>query len=166
MSDNSQPICRWAMLPHWLTVGLMGLLVPLLTAWTKKPGEFYPFSNFLMYSSFEPETYYVFVTDGADKPVAIGRVFGVASSDVKKTFDAKLKEAKAKAGGKVRKSELPLETQAQAGGEVLLWLKGVSPVDQREGIAKLGALRLHRVDLLFANGALTKKARQVGEVRW
>ena len=47
---------------HWALVLLMGAVIPLITAKTDKPGEFYPFSNFPMYSSFEPDTYHVYIT--------------------------------------------------------------------------------------------------------
>jgi hypothetical protein len=97
---DSTPHWTWTA-PHWAVVILMGLLIPLLTARTEKPGEFYPFSNYPMYDSFEPATYYVYVTDGADKPVGIGMTFGVAGSDVKKAFDRKLTEAKTAAKSNV-----------------------------------------------------------------
>jgi hypothetical protein len=167
MRDMSETIASagWKhTLPHWAVVVLMALLIPFLTRHTEKPGEFYPFSNYPMYSSFEPETYYVYVTDGQDQPVAMGITFGIAASDVKKAFDRKLDAAKKAVGGKVRKANLPLETQAQAGREVLDWLKDNAPNEQKPRIAKLHALRLYRMDLKYDGSTLVKTPRQVGEV--
>lgn len=165
MSEQTAQTWKWgAFAPHWAVVILMGLVIPFLTRNTDKPGEFYPFSNYPMYSSFEPETYYVYVTDGSDKPVAMGKVFGVASSDVKKTFDRKLNDAKKAAGNKVRKADLPMEVQAEAGREVLKWLQANAPVPQRPGIAALGVIRLYRMDVKYDGDKLTKTPRQVGEV--
>jgi len=165
MSEHIENQFRWTdTAPHWAVVVLMALLIPFLTRHTDKPGEFYPFSNYPMYSSFEAETYYVYVTDGTDKPVAMGTVFGVPASDVKKAFDRKLDAAKKAAGGKVRKANLPIEMQAAAGREVLEWLKANAPNDQKPGIARLGAIRLYRMDLKYDHSTLVKTPRQVGEV--
>jgi hypothetical protein len=165
MSEQSGNGFHWTdTIPHWAVVVLMALLIPLLTRHTDKPGEFYPFSNYPMYSSFEPETYYVYVTDGADTPVAMGRVFGIAASDVKKAFDRKLDAAKKTSGGKTRKSTLPIETQAAAGREVLEWLKANAPNEQKPVITRLGSIRLYRMDLKYDGRRLAKTPRQVGEV--
>lgn len=165
MSESTADNWKWgAFAPHWAVVVLMALVIPFLTRNTDKPGEFYPFSNYPMYSSFEPETYYVYVTDGADKPVAMGIRFGIASSDVKKMFDRKLNDAKKAVGGKVRKSDLPPEVQSEAGREVLKWLQANAPAPQKAAIAALGVLRLYRMDLKYDGDKLTKTPRQVGEV--
>jgi hypothetical protein len=160
---DSTPHWTWTA-PHWAVVILMGLLIPLLTARTEKPGEFYPFSNYPMYDSFEPATYYVYVTDGADKPIGMGMTFGVAGSDVKKAFDRKLTEAKTAAKSKVKKADLPLEMQVAAGVGVLEWLKSITQPSQQPVIKAAGKLRLHRVDITFKKGELSKTTRAVGEV--
>lgn len=162
-TDTIKPDWSWSA-PQWAVVILMALVIPLLTARTDKPGEFYPFSNYPMYDSFESTTYYVFVSDGADKPVAIGTNFGIASSDVKKSFDRKLIEAKRKSGTKVKRADLPMEVQTAAGREVLEWLKASAPVINKDRIASIGTLRLHRVDITFKDGHLSKNIRLVGEV--
>ena len=48
--------------------------------------ENYPFSNFPMYSSFSSQTYYVYLTDGARRPLRT-KEFGLLSSGLKKIFD-------------------------------------------------------------------------------
>ena len=102
----------WKRLPfrfHWMLVLWMGVVLPLATSGTDKPGEFYPFSNFPMYSTFSPDTYFVWVSDLEDEPVPIGPVFGIAPSDLKKTYDRKLGDLKGEAPKGLRKVELPLE---------------------------------------------------------
>ncbi len=74
----------------WLFVLVSSALVPLLTRHhpiKAQRGEWYPFSDFPMYSDFEEQAYYVYVTDRDDKPVPIAATFGIAPSDVKKAYD-------------------------------------------------------------------------------
>ena len=92
----------------------MGAVIPLITAKTDKPGEFYPFSNFPMYSSFEPDTYLVYITDLEDKPLAISPIFGTSASDIKKTYDRKLGELKPRAPKGTRKANLPPALKQEA----------------------------------------------------
>ncbi|MCB1211013.1 MAG: hypothetical protein KDK97_16940, partial [Verrucomicrobiales bacterium] len=61
MSHFFQLLQRLPFKLHWFLVLLMAFVIPALTARTDKPGEFYPFSNFPMYSSFEPATYFVYI---------------------------------------------------------------------------------------------------------
>ncbi|MBL9117229.1 MAG: hypothetical protein JNJ83_19640 [Verrucomicrobiaceae bacterium] len=152
--------------PHWAVVVLMAILIPALTAKTEKPGEFYPFSNYPMYDSFEPATYYVKVTDTQDQQVAIGTTFGIASSDVKKAFDRKLIAAKAASGGKIKKADLPPEIQQKAAIDVLQWLRTISPPDQKARVDALHGLRLHRVDITLENGDLKRQSKPVGEIQY
>ncbi len=140
----------------------MAWFIPWQTRKTEKPGEWYPFSNFPMYSKFEPDTYYVFVTDLADKPIALSEVFGASSSNVKKAYDRKLTNLKKGGGSKVRRTELPLETRREAAIEVLQWL-AASAAKQAE-VHALGGLRLHQVGIAFREGQLSKNTTAVGEI--
>lgn len=147
---------------HWFLVLLMGIAIPLLTAKTEKPGEFYPFSNFPMYSTFEPETYYVYVTDGAGKPIAIGTLFSKSPSDVKKIYDRKLTALKPREKGK-RKMDLSLPLKAEAAGETLQWLEDNISNARRSELQALGKLRLHEVVIVYRDGAITKSDIIIGE---
>jgi hypothetical protein len=144
----------------------MAILVPILTARTEKPGEFYPFSNYPMYDSFEDETYYVKVTDGQDQIVPVGAVFGTTGSEVKKVFDRKLLAAKKASGGKVKKADLPPEVQQKAAVETLEWLRANAPLAQKTKIDALHTLRLHRVDLQLINSKVQRTSKPTGEVRF
>lgn len=147
---------------HWALVLLMGAVIPYLTRKTDKPGEFYPFSNFPMYSSFEPGTYLVFITDLEDQPLAISTVFGTSASDIKKTYDRKLGELKPRAPKGTRKVDLPAPLKKEAADATLAALvKRVSPSPHLAG--KPG-LRLHQVDILYDGDQLTQRSTLVGEI--
>jgi hypothetical protein len=147
---------------HWALVLLMAVVIPVLTKRTEKPGEFYPFSNFPMYSRFSPDTYYVFVTDLNDQPIAVGNTFGTAVSNVKKMYDRKLINLKKEAGGKIKKADLPDAVKRIAADEALRWL--ADNAHNREVIKERSGLRLHQVDVIFKDGRVSKSSRQVGEI--
>lgn len=147
---------------HWVLVVLMAFVIPLATSKTEKPGEFYPFSNFPMYSRFAPDTYYVFITDLNDNPVAVGTTFNIAISDVKKTYDRKLEALKKSSGSKSRRKELPPELKSRAAVEVLQWL--TENAQQPAPIKALGGIRLHQTDILYEGGRLVKRTGRVGEL--
>lgn len=149
---------------HWALVLLMAVVIPVLTRRTEKPGEFYPFSNFPMYSRFAPDTYYVFVTDLKDQPIAVGNTFGTAISNVKKVYDRKLTNLKKEAGGKGKKADLPDEVRRIAADEVLHWL--ADNAHDREAVKEHGGLRLHQVDVIFKDGRVSKSSHQVGEIHF
>ena len=147
---------------HWALVLLMGAVIPLITAKTDKPGEFYPFSNFPMYSSFEPDTYLVYITDLEDKPLAISPIFGTSASDIKKTYDRKLGELKPRAPKGTRKASLPPPLKQEAAAETLAALvKRISPSPHL--IGKTG-LRLHQVDIHYDGDLLTQRSTPVGQI--
>lgn len=147
---------------HWALVLLMVAIIPLITAKTDKPGEFYPFSNFPMYSSFEPDTYLVYITDLEDKPLAISPVFGTSASDIKKTYDRKLGELKPRAPKGMRKANLPAPLKQEAAMETLAALvKRISPSPHL--IGKTG-LRLHQVDIHYDGDLLTQRSTPVGQI--
>lgn len=148
---------------HIVLVLLLGLVIPFLTRNTEKPGEFYPFSNFPMYSSFGPETYYVYVTDMAGNPVAIGTLFGKSPSDVKKIYDRKLTLLKARGEKGQRKLELSPALKAEAAGETLQWLEENISNANRPQLQALGGLRMHEVTIIYRDGAINKTDTITGE---
>jgi hypothetical protein len=151
-----------AFIPHWFLVLLTAWFIPWLTRKTEKPGEWYPFSNFPMYSTFEPATYYVYVTDLKDKPVALSDVFSTSTSNVKKAYDRKLKNSKKSSGDKGKRSELPLDQRRVAAKEVLEWL--TTSASKKDLVQALGGIRLHQVDIVFRDGVVSKSTTAVGEI--
>ncbi|MCP5558010.1 MAG: hypothetical protein H7A55_09685 [Verrucomicrobiaceae bacterium] len=162
MSHFFQLLQRLPFKLHWFLVLLMAFVIPALTARTDKPGEFYPFSNFPMYSSFEPATYFVYVTDEKDQDLRMGPLFGRAPSDVKKVYDRKLNDAKKAHGGKVKKADLPPEIRAEAAQTVLQWL--IDNMPDKSPLAPAKGLRLHRVDIVFTDGAVKQTTQLEGEI--
>ncbi len=159
----------------WLFVLVSAALVPFLTrhhpAKTQR-GEWYPFSNFPMYSDFEETAYYVYVTDREDKPVALAETFGVAPSDVKKAYDQKLKkeverlksEAKAR-GEKYSKKIVEMSgEECRPVGEAELEETACDNTKNQEAVRKLSGLRLYQVDITLDNGRIVKKTKLVGEI--
>jgi hypothetical protein len=160
---------------HWFFVLLTGLLVPFLTRNHPDPkqrGEWYPFSNFPMYSTFEDTAYYVYITDLDDKPLALAPTFGTWGSQVKKTYDKYLKEEikrlKAEAashGGKYRTriSQMPGEECRPAGDATLTQLRDATR-DQNK-LGQYPGFRLYQVDITLEDGRIVERTKKVGEVR-
>jgi hypothetical protein len=153
---------RLRLKPLWLLVIWSAFALPWLQRKQAKPGEFYPFSNFPMYSAFTPRTYYVLVTDLEDEPVPVTLLTGKVLSNVKKVYDSELRKVKQASGGEWRVDAMPLEGRVQAGEKVLRWLMAFAREDQLE---KLGGLRLKQVDLTWEEGRVKKTMLEAGEVR-
>ncbi|MFT5468915.1 MAG: hypothetical protein ACI8UO_004028 [Verrucomicrobiales bacterium] len=63
-------------------------------------GEFFPLSSFPMYSTIDPQTYMVYLTDAEGKPIGAQAVFGIRTSAIKKNYDKKLRRLEGKLGKK------------------------------------------------------------------
>ena len=86
--------------------------------------ENYPFSNFPMYSSFSPRTYYIFIlTDAKGQPLKT-REFGLSTSGLKKIFD-RYRRIELKHFEQAGNERVPLAEQA-AGQSILHYLDGLS----------------------------------------
>ncbi len=144
----------------WGLVLLTAFVIPWAQRGKAKPGEFYPFSNFPMYSSFSPSTYYVYVTDLRDEPVPVTRLTGKVLSNLKKQYDTELKRLKSAAG--VLQAELPVEARREAGEVVLRWLL---PFAREDKLAELDGLRLKEVTITHGDEGIVKDTLDVGEVR-
>jgi hypothetical protein len=160
---------------HWFFVFVSGALVPFLTrnhSDPKQRGEWYPFSNLPMYSTFEPTAFYVYVTDLEDRPVALVPTFGNLGSEVKKAYEKllkeevkRLKEEAAASGGKYRKrqAEMSGEECRPAGDAVLKQLRDNSKT--QEEVRKYPGFRMYQVDIVLEEGKIVKREKLVGEVR-
>lgn len=144
----------------WLLVLLTAVVIPRWQRGRPKPGEFYPFSNFPMYASFSPSTYYVYVTDLRDEPVAVTLLTGKVLSNLKKQYDTELKRQKEKTG--LLQAELPPEARREAGEVVLRWLL---PFAREDKMAELRGLRLKEVTITYEDAGIQKREMDVGEVR-
>jgi len=158
----------------WLFVLVSAALVPFFTRHhpaKAQRGEWYPFSNFPMYSDFEETAYYVYVTDRDDKPVSLADTFGMTPSEIKKAYDRKLKkeverlkkEAKAQ-GAKYSKRivEMSAEECRPAGDEQLRDLR--DNTKHQEEVRRLNGLRLYQVDITLDDGRIVERTKRVGEI--
>ena len=158
----------------WLFVIVAGVVVPWLTRnhpVQAQRGEWYPFSNFPMYSSFEPTAYYVYVTDENDVPVSIWQTFGTWPSAVKKGYDAllkaevvRLKSEALKRGGKYSRRIVEMEGEEcrPAGDAMLRQLRDSSP--HQDAVRKHRGFRLQQVDITIEKGRIVQKTKRVGEI--
>jgi hypothetical protein len=147
---------------HVLFILLTAVVIPLLTRHhpdKAQRGEWYPFSNFPMYSDFEKQAYYVYLTDRDDRPMSVGETFGRAPSDVKKAYDNKLKAA-ARKTGKPSKKLTPDERRPVA-EELLRELRETGKADQ---VRKLSGLRLWQVDITLEGERIVQRTSLVGEL--
>ena len=53
-------------------------------------GEWFPFSHYPMYANPGPNTWYVFVSDGNDQPIALRKSFRVSTPVLKKLYATRL----------------------------------------------------------------------------
>ena len=83
--------------------------------------EQFPFSNFPMYSNFDNEADVVFVTDQADQPVPMDRVFRTGSAATKKVYKGELATLVNPQGRDT--NDATLEERSKAGAVVLKGLK-------------------------------------------
>lgn len=160
---------------HWFFVILTGVLVPFLTRGNPDPkqhGEWYPFSNFPMYSTFEPTAYYVFVTDLNDKPLPLVPTFGNWGSGVKKAYDqflkAEVKRLKAdaeKRGGKYRTriAQMSGEECRPAGDAALRQLRDTAK--DQAAVRQHTGFRMYQVDITLEDGRIVERRKLVGEVK-
>jgi hypothetical protein len=148
---------------HWFLVVLMGAIIPLATSNTEKPGEFYPFSNFPMYSRFEPETYYVYVKSEKGDVVPVGPMFGRSISDLKKAYDRKLSNLKKTIKG-VRKIDMPADKKMEAARDSLQWLVEITPPVNVAKLSALGTIHLHEVQIEYEDGKINKTDTLVGSL--
>ncbi|MFZ4764511.1 MAG: hypothetical protein ACOYMN_06110 [Roseimicrobium sp.] len=160
---------------HWFVVLLTGLVIPWLTRNhpdAKQRGEWYPFSNFPMYSTFEPTAYYVYVTDLEDKPLALVPTFGNWGSGVKKTYDQFLKaevrrlKAEAQQRGERYATRIAQMTGTEcrpAGDATLKQLRDSSK--HQEVTSRYPGFRLYQVDITLDGGRIAERVKLVGEVK-
>jgi hypothetical protein len=158
----------------WLCVIVTGAVVPWLTRnhpVEAQRGEWYPFSNFPMYSTFEPTAYYVYVTDENDVPVSIWQTFGTWPSAVKKGYDAllkaevaRLKSQAQKRGGKYSRRIVEMEGDEcrPAGDAILRQLRDSSP--NQDEVRKHRGYRLQQVDITLEGGRIVQETKKVGEI--
>lgn len=134
----------------------------LLTAGCLLIEEQFPFSNFPMYSSFGPTTYYLYIADGAAAPIATLTTLGMSTPTLKKVFSTEMRKERARLG--TRAKQLTPE-QKEAVGERLLARLRTSPAALQRGGEIPPVLRLYEVNISLARGRFDKQTVLIAEQR-
>jgi hypothetical protein len=132
-------------------------LVFFLTAVSLWAGEFYPFSDYPMYSQFKGTEYYLYFADQNDEPIP-SKSFHTTAPKLKKRFKGRLKDqAKAEDAKERELSDAGLE---KIGRETLKsFLKEADPMPQ------LRELRLVLVYVDYdENGAIVKTSKTIAKL--
>ena len=132
----------------------------VLTAMCLVFQEQYPFSDFPMYSSFGPTTYYLYVADGSDAPVASMTTLGMSTPTMKKVFSTEMRKERERLQIKRLTPE-----QKRAVGERFLGTLKNSPAALQRGGQIPPVLRLYQVNISLADGRLGKERELIAEHR-
>jgi hypothetical protein len=124
-------------------------------------GEWYPFSNFPMYSKFSESAYLVYITDLEDRPVAIYPTFGTWPTAIKKAYDARLKDL-ARELKRDSKDLTPEECRPAANAVLEQLCKESKYPDE---VKKHNGYRMVVEDIWVEDGKIQQKPRMVGEIR-
>ncbi len=134
-------------------------LVLFLTAASLALGEFYPFSDYPMYSQFKGVEYYLYVTDGSDRPLACEN-FRTSAPKLKKRFKGKLK--KRAAAEDSDEEDVSAEGLAVIGRETLESYLGTAAHDGP--MAGVRELKLVLVDIGYEDEAIAKTERVIARL--
>lgn len=107
---------RW-----WQRIPMFRVIV--LTVAMLLIGEQFPFSYFPMYSSFDPQADYYFVTNEEGNPLACVEIFGTSTANVKKMYRSRLRELVATRGA--GENDATSAERERVGREMLVYLRGL-----------------------------------------
>jgi hypothetical protein len=117
-------------------------------------GEQYPFSSFPMYSSFSHDTYYIYLADQFDRPIAAQVKLGVSTTRMKKIYDSQLRKDARRLKKTIR--EMSASDRANAANYLLSYLRKVPRAK-----TLLPGLRIYDVGLFLKEGRIEKESRLV-----
>ena len=117
-------------------------------------GEQYPFSSFPMYSSFSHDTYYIYLADRFDPPIAAQLKLGVSTARMKKIYDSQLRKDARLLKKPIR--EMSASDRTNAADYLLSYLRKVPRAK-----TLLPGLRIYDVGLFLKEGRIEKESRLV-----
>ena len=94
-SNKLKQYLTWRDLIFQIFLGLKNIpykfmfILLVLSLWL---GEWYPISNFPMYSGFTYSSEFVYITDGQDRPIPLQIEFGFRTAFLKKAYNSRLKQ--------------------------------------------------------------------------
>lgn len=176
---TSAPAPRWCLMKSLcfpfktlLVVGILSFVVvdypplKLTLAHNKdmvKKAEFYPLSSFPMYSTFSETPFLVYITNAAGEKVPIDTALKTHASELKKTYEVRLKEQKKQAGLDGKLTDVPMELKTAAGRATLELLKSRPPVQEYLATLPDKTLRLHEVVLSAGDDGIKRREVIVAE---
>lgn len=129
-----------------------------------KKAEFYPLSSFSMYSTFSESPFLVFITDSQGRKVAIDTSLKTHASELKKTYEVRLKNLKKKADLDGRLTDIPMELKAEAGRDTLELLKARPAVKEYLATQTDPVLQLHEIVLTSEDDGIGKREQKIAEL--
>lgn len=121
--------------------------------------ENYPFSNFPMYSSFSDHTFFIYVSDADDQPIAIEVLTAIRTGRLKKVYDTQLRSIAKKLGK--RKRELTVEERHDIGLETLRWFFSSSRDEVKPYLKKYKIIKLYHVDITIDDSEVAEHSPQL-----
>ena len=109
-----------------------------------------------MYSSFSDSTYYVYLTDSLDRPIATQTKLGVSTTTLKKVYDSQLRKDARSLKKRIR--DLTPAEKAAAGGYLLSYIRSLLRARELPS-----GLRVYDVELVLKDGAIKKSTQLVAQ---
>ena len=157
-SPQSGVIRIWQAVPLKLVIVLVVLSLCL-----KNPdgrAEYYPFSNYPMYSQFDGEDYFLYLADQDGQPLPSKETFRITTPKVKKRFKSELGKVAKQLG--VKKREVDGVELEAVGVTTLLTLN--NRVQDHPRVIGLTELQLIYVDLRRGDGEIVVSERKVAAI--
>ena len=148
----------WQAVPLKLVIVLVVLSLSL-----KNPdgrAEYYPFSNYPMYSQFDGEDYFIYIADQDGEPLPSKETFRITTPKIKKRFKSELGKVAKRLGKK--KAEVDGAQLEAVGVTTLLTLNNRVPDHPR--VVELTELRLIYVDLRRGDGEIVVSERKIAAI--
>ena len=147
---------------HAVPLKLVALLV-VLSLTLKNPdgrAEYYPFSNYPMYSQFDESDYFVYIADQDGEPLPSKATFRITTPKIKKRFKSELGAVAKRLG--VKKGQVAGVELERVAVTTLQSLDNA--VVDHPRVASLKELQLIYVDLRRGDGEILVSERKIGAI--
>ena len=132
------------------------LILILLSLWL---GEWYPISNFPMYSTFSHSNNFIYISDGQDQPISLESEFGFRTAFIKKIYDSRLRNLKNQ-----NNINHNINKRAKAGEDLLKYI-----VNERNpkvnNYTNYNKLKLWNVIVTIKNNQIVQKQKLITELQ-
>lgn len=122
--------------------------------------EQFPFSNFPMYATFSSHTFYVYLADGAGRPLPAIATIGMSTPTLKKVYVSEIQKERDRLH--LGHKNLDAEQQRAVGERLLARLRNSSP--QAESATARGGLSLYEVTIDLRHGQFEKRTEKIAAI--